>query len=94
VDGPALATRAGQRSRRALERMLQTAPELETPPDRFAIEMMSAAMGGTTRYVLEAGASPAMIRGLRRHLVVLCHAYAIAQLAPRRQRRSAASTRA
>jgi AcrR family transcriptional regulator len=84
VDGPALAKRAAQRVRRALERTLQTAPELEAPPDRFAIEMMSAAMAGTTRYVLEAGASPAMIRSLRRHLVVLCHAYALAQLAPHR----------
>ena len=84
VDGPALARRAGLRSRRALERLLQTAPEVEAPPDKFAIQMMFAAMSGTTRYVLEAGASPAMIRDLRRHLVVLCHAYAVAQLAPRR----------
>jgi hypothetical protein len=84
VDGPALAKRAGQRSRRALERMLSTAPELVGPPDRFAIQMLSAAMSGTTRYVLEAGASPAMIRDLRRHLVVLCHAYLKAQLTPGR----------
>ena len=84
VDGPALAKRAGQRSRRALERMLSTAPELDGPPDRFVIQMMSAAMSGTTRYVLEAGSPPAMIRDLRRHLVVLCHAYAKAQLTPRR----------
>lgn len=78
VGGPALAKRAGQRSRRALERTLQTAPELETPRDRFAIEIISVAMAGTTRYVLEAGASPAMIRGLRRHLVLLCYSYAAA----------------
>ena len=78
VDGPALAKRVGQRSRKALERLLQTAPELDAPLDKFAIEMMSAAMGGTTRYVLEAGASPAMIRGLRQQLVVLCHAYVTA----------------
>lgn len=39
---------------------------------QFAVEMMCAAMAGATRYVLEAGASPAMIRGLREHLVVLC----------------------
>jgi AcrR family transcriptional regulator len=81
VGGPALVKRVGQRSRKALERMLQTAPELDAPLDKFAIEMMSAAMAGTTRYVLEAGASPAMIRGLRRHLVVLCHSYAAAAAA-------------
>ena len=40
--------------------------------------------GGATRYVLEAGASPAMIRSLRQHLVVLCHSYVRARHAPRR----------
>jgi AcrR family transcriptional regulator len=78
VGGPTLVKRVGQRTRKALESMLQTAPELEAPLDKFAIEMMSAAMAGTTRYVLEAGASPAMIRSLRQHLVVLCHSYAAA----------------
>lgn len=78
VGGPALVKRLGQRSRKAIERLLQTAPDLEGPLDKFAIEMMSAAMGGAARYVLEAGASPAMIRGLRQHLVVLCHSYLIA----------------
>jgi hypothetical protein len=42
--------------------------------------MMSAAMAGATRYVLDGGASPAMIRGLRQHLVVLCQSYMRAQL--------------
>ncbi|HEX7797217.1 MAG TPA: TetR/AcrR family transcriptional regulator [Vicinamibacterales bacterium] len=75
VGGPALAKRLGQRSRKALEAMLQTAPDIASPPDRFAVEMMFAAMAGATRYVLEAGASPAMIRNLRLHLVVLCQSY-------------------
>jgi len=84
VGGPALAQRMGLRSRKALEGMLQTAPEIESPPDPFAIEMMFAAMAGSTRYVLESGASPAMSRNLRRHLVVLCQSYMTAQLAHRR----------
>jgi AcrR family transcriptional regulator len=81
AGGPALIKRLGQRSRKALESTLRTAPDLAAPLDTFAIEMMSAAMAGTTRHVLEAGASPAMIRSLRRHLVVLCHAYVSAAAA-------------
>jgi AcrR family transcriptional regulator len=84
VDGPALARRMSQRSRKALEAMLQTAPDLAAPPDKFAVEMMVAAMAGATRYVLEAGATPAMIRNLRRELVVLCQSYMSAQNASRR----------
>ena len=84
VGGPALVKRLGQRSRKALEATLQTASDIASPPDRFAVEMMFAAMAGATRYVLEAGASPAMIRGLRQHLVVLCQSYMRAQHAPRR----------
>ena len=83
VGGPALAKRVGQRSRKALEAMLQTASDITSPPDTFAVEMMFAAMAGATRYVLEAGASPAMIRSLRQHLVVLCQSYMRAQQVPR-----------
>ena len=87
VGGPALVKRVAQRSRKALEAMLQTAPEISATakgPDPFAVEMMFAAMAGTTRHVLEAGASPVMLRNLRRHLVVLCQSYlgAVAASAP------------
>ena len=92
VGGPALVKRLGQRSRRALEAMLQTASDIGSPPDKFAVEMMFAAMAGATRHVLEAGASPAMIRGLRQHLVVLCQSYMRARHPPqRRQRRTRSS---
>jgi len=84
VGGPALAKRVGQRSRKALEAMLQTASDNASPPDKFAVEMMFAAMAGATRHVLESGASPAMIRALRQHLVVLCQSYMRAQHPPRR----------
>jgi AcrR family transcriptional regulator len=84
VGGPALAKRVGQRSRKALEAMLQTASDIASPPDKFAVEMMFAAMAGATRYVLEAGASPSMTRALRQHLVVLCQSYMRAQHAERR----------
>src|SRR5579863_9396582 len=42
VGGPALIKRIGQRSRKAVENMLQTAPDTETPPDKFAIDIMLA----------------------------------------------------
>ena len=82
VGGPALAKRAGQRSRKAIEAMLKTAPDTMSPPDKFAIDTMFAAMAGATRSVLEAGASPAMARKLREHLVLLCQSY-MAALAAR-----------
>lgn len=75
VGGPTLVKRTGQRSWKAIEAMLQTASDTESVPDRFAIDMMVAAMAGATRSVLEAGASPAMVRKLREHLVLLCQSY-------------------
>lgn len=75
VDGPALVRRAFQRSEKALATALRTAPDAAVELERFTIQMMFAAMAGTTRSVLEAGASPAMVRNLRHHLVLLCQAY-------------------
>jgi AcrR family transcriptional regulator len=81
VGGPALVKRMSHRSKKALEAMLRTAPDLKSQPDPFAIDMMFAAMAGTTRYVLESGASPVMVRKLRLHLVLLCRSYMLAQAA-------------
>jgi hypothetical protein len=52
----------------------------------FAIQMMVAAMAGATRAVLEAGASPALVRKVREHLVLLCQSYMAAIARPRRAR--------
>jgi AcrR family transcriptional regulator len=79
IGGLALVKRVGQRCRKALEAALRTAPDLASPPDTFAVEIMFAALAGATRYVLEAGATPAMMRNLRHHLVVLCQSYLSAQ---------------
>ena len=54
VGGPVLVKRLGQRSRMALEMMLRTAPDAESPPEKFAVATMFAAMAGATRSVLEA----------------------------------------
>jgi AcrR family transcriptional regulator len=94
VGGPVLVKRAGQRSRKALQEMLQTAPDTESPPDKFAIDMMFAAMAGATRSVLEAGASPAMVRKLREHLVLLCRSYMAAVTARPVSSGTASSARA
>lgn len=83
VGGPALAKLLGQRSQKALEAMLRTAPDVVLRQEKFAIQTMFAAMAGTTRSVLEAGASPAMVRNLREHLVLLCQSYMAAATQPR-----------
>ena len=81
VGGPALVKRSGQRLRKAIEAMLLTAPDVKLSPDRFAIDMMLSAMSGAMRSALEAGASPAMFRKVRAHLVLLCQSYMTAAAA-------------
>jgi AcrR family transcriptional regulator len=78
VDGPALMRRAVQRSLKALETALKTAPDAVLGHEKFAIQMLLGAMAGTTKSVLEAGASPAMVQNLRHHLVLLCQSYVTA----------------
>ncbi|MEO9169426.1 MAG: TetR/AcrR family transcriptional regulator [Aestuariivirga sp.] len=80
--GPELMKRLNQRSQKALEAALRTAPDATQRRDSFAIQMVLAAMAGTTRSVLEAGGSPAMFKNLRHHLVVLCQSYLVAIAQP------------
>src|ERR1035438_6577417 len=49
VGGPALLKRISQRSRKVVEAMLQTAQDIKAPPDKFAIDIMLAAMAGAMR---------------------------------------------
>jgi AcrR family transcriptional regulator len=84
VDGPAVVKRSVQRSRKAIDAMLHTAPDAELLADRFAIDMMLAAISGVMRSALESGGSPATIRKLKEHLVLLCQSYMAAALAQRR----------
>ena len=81
VGGPELVKKMSQRLHQAIERMIATATDLQSDPDEFAIEMMLAAMSGAMRSVLEAGGSPAMMRKLREHLVLLCQSYMVAETA-------------
>ena len=82
IGGPSIVRRTTNRCRKALVDLIQTAPDLVLPPDKFAVELMFAAMSGATRTVLEAGATPAMVSNLRKHLVLLCQSYMVAATRP------------
>jgi AcrR family transcriptional regulator len=88
VGGPALVKKALQRQRKALDAMLQTAPDTDAPPDKFTIEIMCAAMAGAMKSVLETGPTPALVRKLREQLVLLCQSYMAAATKYRRCRSS------
>ena len=75
LDGEVLVRRIGMRGRNALSAMLETAPGIRFENVQFTAMMVFAAMANATRAVLEAGASPRMVRMLRRELVLLCHGY-------------------
>ena len=75
VGGPALVKQVNQRTRKAVETMLETAPDIKSPPDKFAIEIMLSAMGGAMRSLLESGPSPATVRKAREQLALLCQSY-------------------
>jgi len=81
IGGPALVKKMTQRLRKSIEAMLLTAPDLKLQPDKFAIEMMLAAMSGAMRSVLESGGLPSMMRKLREQLVLLCQSYVTATIA-------------
>ncbi|MBV9622512.1 MAG: hypothetical protein JOZ14_00865 [Acidobacteria bacterium] len=81
VGGAALVKQTGQRLRKAIETMLLTAPDLKLPPDRFAVDMMLSVMSGAMRSALEVGASRAVFRKAREHLVLLCQSYMAAAIA-------------
>jgi AcrR family transcriptional regulator len=83
VGGPTLIKRVNQRLRKAVEAMLQTTPDAQSPPDKFAIDIMLAAMAGAMRSLLEAGPSPGTIRKTREQLVILCQSYMMAAAAKR-----------
>ena len=74
VGGPAIAKKAIQRMRKAADAMIQTAPDAE-PPDKVAVDVMFAAMGGVMKTMLESGASAAVVRNMRDQLVLLCQSY-------------------
>jgi len=83
LGGPALLKRINQHWRKTVEAMLETAQDIKSPPDKFAIDIMLAAMGGAMRSLLEAGPSPSTVRKAREQLVLLCQSYMAAATAKR-----------
>jgi AcrR family transcriptional regulator len=83
VGGPTLVKRVNQRTRRAIEGMLETAPDIRSSPDKFAVEIMFSAMAGAMRSLLESGPSAATVRKAREQLVLLCQSYMAATTAKR-----------
>ncbi len=83
VGGLAVVKRTTQRLRKAVGAMLETAPDVEMSPDKFAIDTMLGAISGAMKSVLEAGGTPALLRKLREHLVLLCQSYMAAVTSPR-----------
>ncbi|MGA8511020.1 MAG: TetR/AcrR family transcriptional regulator [Candidatus Sulfotelmatobacter sp.] len=75
LGGPMLIKRISERSRKAVEAMLQTASDTRSPPDKFAIDIMLAAMAGAMRSLLEAGPTSSTVRKSREQLVLLCQSY-------------------
>jgi len=75
VGGTTLTKRASQRLRKAVEAMLQTAPDPKSPTDKFAIDIMLAAVAGAMHSLLEAGPTAATVRKSREQLVLLCQSY-------------------
>lgn len=75
VQERALINKAGKRTQAAIGSMLATAPNSKFADLPFTSLMLISAMGGATRAVLEAGASPGMVRLLRKQLVLLCRGF-------------------
>ncbi|MFN3622724.1 MAG: TetR/AcrR family transcriptional regulator [Hyphomicrobium sp.] len=94
VGGPALARRTLQRSLNALHKALKAAPDAGSGPDRFTVQMMFGTMLGTTKSVLDGGASKAKVRNLRRDLLLLCQSYVTARAGIRRRATSPPRRRA
>ena len=75
LEGTAVVRSMTKRGRTALVRMLESAPGICFDEVQFTATMLFSAMAGSTRAVLEAGASPKLVRLLRRELLILCRGY-------------------
>ena len=58
IGGPELVKRAGQRMRKAVDAMLQTASDTDSAPDSAAIDTMFAAMSGVMPTTASSGGIP------------------------------------
>ena len=75
LDSEPLIATVPKRSHTAVCAMLRTATDALIPQRDFTVTMLLAAMTGTARAVLDAGATRKQIEGLHHHLVVLAESY-------------------
>lgn len=75
LEGEALIAKLTKRAIAAMSSMLKTAPGVRFSEPEFTAFMFLSAMVGTTRAVLEGGASRDLEEKLRGHLFLLGHAY-------------------
>jgi hypothetical protein len=80
---PSWSNGSASRHAKQLKQCLKTAPDIKSPPDKFAVEIMLSAMGGAMRSLLESGPTPATVRKSREQLVLLCQSYMAAATAKR-----------
>ena len=83
VGGSALMKRITPRLRKAVEAMLATASDTKSTPDKFAMDILFAAMSGAMRSLLEAVPTTVTARKSREQLVLLCQSYLAAATARR-----------
>ena len=75
LDGTSLVADTQRRSRAAITAMLATAPDVHIEMPEVKAAMLSSAMAGATRALLEAGTFPAGEQRLRLELVLLGRGY-------------------
>ncbi|ACO31986.1 TetR/AcrR family transcriptional regulator [Acidobacterium capsulatum] len=75
VDGMAIAQAAGKRVRHALAEMFATAPEGLTKEPELVASVVSAALNGISRRLLESKSPERHLPVLREELLTLLHAY-------------------
>ncbi len=75
VDGMAIAKAAGTRSRHAIAQMFATAPEGLTKDPELVASVVTAALNGISRRLLESKYPERHLAPLREELLTLVHAY-------------------
>jgi AcrR family transcriptional regulator len=75
LEASAMLATTGASARAEIAAMLETLPNVRSEQVETAVFIIYAAMAGSMRAVLEAGAPPRMVRDLREHLPTLVRTY-------------------
>lgn len=85
LEGAAIVKAMTLRATMAITPLLAAAPELNLANPPLTALFLLTALVGPVQAVLEAGATPELISGLRHHLHALAHGYLLALAQPERQ---------